>query len=224
MNALNCIYDNLGEIISSIIQASGAIIAALIAAQYAKKIVEDIKFRTYSDDPDDVCHVLKKSKNDILIITVIGDHLLKATEKTLKRKLKSGIHVRYLLLSSDKFLEAEEYLHGSNAKSINVHNRTLRTLQNLQREYPDKFELRFFSSYMTASYIGIDTCSYSINGNTLISPFIRIMLYQYHVNADDSILWSIYEKTNKKQYDIIASSMIDMWNNATIKQIKNVNI
>lgn len=209
--------DNWSAIISAVIQAAGTIAAALIAALWANRIVKGIKFHSYSDAPGNIHSVLKKARSDIFIITAVGDNLLKISERTLDRCLRSGIHVRFLLLNLDRFHEVENYLHGKCAKDERAFSGVLETLSRLQQKYPDGLEIRLFSGYMTASYIGIDTCLDPRRDPALFSPFIQVMLYQYRVRAHDSPIFYYYEKTDKDQYDLTADSMRTMWEDAGVR-------
>lgn len=209
--------DHGAMIISAIIQAAGAIAAALIAAVYAKRIVKSFRFHSYSDSPENIVKILKKARSDIFIITVVGDKLLSASEKEIARCLRRGIRVRYLLLDPVRFHEMESYMHGKNAKEIQIFYNAIKSLSRLQNEYPSLLEVRFFSSHMTASYICIDSCPDPSRDAALFSPFVQIMLYQYHVHAKKSILLTLHEKTDQDHYDATIRSMQDMWEDAVLR-------
>lgn len=214
---VNGLSDNWTAIISAVIQAVGTIAAALIAALCANRIVKGIKFHSYSDAPDNICSIMKKARSDIFIITAVGDKLLKTTEEVLERRLRSGIHVRYLLLDLNRFHEMETYMHGNAPKGEDIFYNALEALSRLQEKYPDRMEIRLFSRHMTASYVAIDTCPEPGREPALLSPFIQVMMYQYHVHAKNSVLLYFYEKTDKKRYDATADSMKDMWENASAR-------
>lgn len=214
---VNQLSDNWSTIVGSIIQALGAVAAAGIAAFWANRIARGFKFHTYSDAPDNICTILKKARSDIFIVTAVGNKLLRTIEHTLEQKLKDGIHVRYLLLDVNRFHEMEKYLHGNHAKSEDIRNEALDILARLKRKYPDRLEIRFFQYYMTASYIGIDTCPDPARERALLTPFVQIMLYQYRIHAKSSVILYFYEKTDKKYYDATADSMKDMWEDAAAR-------
>lgn len=208
---------NWSTIISALIQAAGAIAAALIAALCANKIVKGINFHSYSDAPNDICSILKKARSDIFIITAVGNKLLKTTASVMEQRLRAGIHVRYLLLDVNRFHEMEKYLHGGQAKGEDIFYDALETLCRLRQKYPDRLEIRLFSGYMTASYVAIDTCPPPTRDPALLSPFIQVMLYQYHIHAKNSVLLYFYEKTDKNYYYATADSMKDMWEDAAVR-------
>lgn len=211
------------EIISAVIQALGTITAALIAALWANRIVNGIKLRSYSDAPDNIRSVLKKARSDIFIITAVGDNLLKTVERDLAQRLRSGIHVRFLLLDLNRFHEIEKYLHGKNPKDEEIFYTVLKTLCRLQQQFPESLEIRIFPGYMTASYIGIDTCPDASRDRALLSPFIQVLLYQYHISVKNSAILYFYEKTDQRYYDSTVESMRDMWEDAEARLKKRQN-
>lgn len=218
---VNNLLSNWSEIISALIQAAGTITAALVAAYFANRIAKGFKFHTYSDAPQDICAIMRKARSDIFIITAVGDKLLDVTEKTLEKKLRAGVYVRYMMLSADRFYEMENYMHGCNAKSEDIRNKALAILIRLKEKYPDFLEVRFSSQYMTASCIGIDTCPTLSREKALLTPFIQIMIYQYHISAKDSIILYFHEKTDKKYYEATVKSMRDMWESASMRMAWN---
>lgn len=214
---VNNLSDNWSTILSAVIQATGTIAAAVIAAWWANRIVKGIQFHTYSNAPENICSIMKKARSDIFIITAVGNKLLKTTEKVLEQRLQSGIHVRYMLLDLNRFHEMEEYLHGELAKSEGIFYDALESLSRLQQKYPDRLEIRLFPGYLTASYVGIDTCPDPAREPALLSPFIQVMLYQYRVHAKNSVILYFHEKTDKAYYDATSDSMRDMWEHASAR-------
>lgn len=206
--------DHGATIISAAIQAAGTIAAALIAAFCAKKIVNSFQFHTYPNAPENVLSILEKARSDIFIITAVGDKLMEVSEKVIAKRLRQGIHVRYLLLNSLQFREMERYMHGEDEKRICIYYNTLKKLLALQKKFPGLLEVRYFTSHMTASYIGIDTCPNSKRDTALFSPFIQVMMYQYHIRAKHSVLFYLHEKTDRVCYDTTIRSMRDMWEDA----------
>lgn len=210
----NGLSDHGAMIISAVIQAAGTIAAALIAAFCAKRIARNFQFHTYSNAPEKVRTILRKARSDIFIITAVGDKLLEVSEKVIAQRLRQGIRVRYLLLELSQFRKMEQYMHGENKKEVRIYFNTLEKLFDLQKKYPSLMEVRFFASHMTASYIGIDTCPSSARDSDLLSPFVQVMMYQYHTRAKDSVLFYFHEKTNKIPYSFTTRSMRDMWEDA----------
>lgn len=214
---VNDLSSNWSTIVSALIQAVGTIIAALIAAYFANRIAKGFKFHTYSEAPQDICTIMQKARSDIFIIAAVGDKLLEVTEKTLEKKLQDGVRVRYMMLDISKFHEMEKYMHGSHAKSEDIRTNALAILIRLQEKYPDSLEVRFCSQYMTASYIGIDTCPDPSREKAFLTPFIQVMIYQYHIHAKNSIILYLHETTDKKYYEATVNSMRDMWEDACIR-------
>lgn len=212
--------DHWSTIASACIQAFGTIAAALIAALLAKRIVKGFQYRSYSDAPNDIRSILGKARSDIFIITAVGNKLLKTVEDVLEQRLRAGIHVRFMLLALDQFHVSENYLHGSSAKSEDIFFYSLETLSRLQRKYPDGLEIRLFPRHMSASYIGIDTSPAPSRDPALFSPFVQVMLYQYRVRAQNSVILSFYEKTDQHYYDLAVDSMRNMWEDACAR-LKN---
>lgn len=213
---VNDLSSNWSEIVSALIQAAGTIIAALVAAYCANRIVKGLNFHTYSDAPQDVCTIMQKARSDIFIITAVGDKLLNVTEKTLEKKLQDGVHVRYMMLDISRFHEMEKYMHGNHAKSEDIRNKALAVLARLQKKHPNNLEIRFCHQHMTVSCIGIDTCPNPSREKALFTPLIQVMIYQYHIKAKDSVILYFHEKTDKKYYEATINSMRDMWEDASI--------
>lgn len=216
---VNNLSSNLGEIVSALIQAAGAITAAVIAAYYANRIAKGFKFHTYAEAPQDICTIMRKARSDIFIITAVGDNLLEVTEKTLEKKLRAGVYVRYMMLDVDRFHEMEKYMHGPDAKDGEIRDKALEILTRLKEKYPDSLEVRFSSQYMTASCIGIDTCPDPSREKALLTPFIQAVIYQYHVSVKDSFVMYFHERTerDRKYYEATAKSMRDMWEDASMR-------
>lgn len=215
---VNNLSSNLGEIVSALIQAAGAISAAVIAAYFANRIAKGFKFHTYAEGPG-ICTIMRKARSDIFIITAVGNNLLKDTGKTLERKLRAGVYVRYMMLDVNRFHEMENYIHGPDAKDEEIRDKALDILTRLKEKYPDSLEVRFSSQYMTASCIGIDTCPDPSREKALLTPLIQATMYQYHVSVKDSFVIYFHERTerDRKYYEAAVKSMRDMWEDASMR-------
>lgn len=104
---------------SSIIQAGGTIIAAVLGAIitgiFAKGIVKNdvpALVHTYSDKDHDVRKAIKRAKKSIYIVVTIGNHLLKEIEDDLRACLRKGINVYFLMHNEEKAHELKEYING----------------------------------------------------------------------------------------------------------------
>ena len=201
------------SIFSASIQALGGILAALITVLLARRIVkEDINphFQTYSDKSHDVRDVLQNAQNDIFIAAEIGDKLLNSYIDDIEKKLKNGIHVRYLLLDKYEYQKMERYLHNDRPKGANVYNEVMQKLLTLMKAYPELLEVRVFQSFITASYIGIDIWPKCI----LLNSGIQIMIYQYNVGAKSSPITYVCPKSDRDSYNTTVKSIKTMWKDA----------
>lgn len=200
------------EIIASIIQAFGTVIAAFVAALFAQKIVrKEIRpyFHSYADKNHDLSDITMKAQSDIFIVAAVGDRLLKRYRSELERNLKSGIQVRYLLLDKSGFQKQENYLNGVDVDE-QIYNDVLRELKELKEKYPQLLEVRIFHGFLTASYIGVDIWPDPLKGS-LPNQVIQVMLYQYLVHAENSPITYLSLETDKEHYTSTVNSIKSMW-------------
>lgn len=218
-NVIHLIDFTNPEIVSAFIQSGGVIIAAVIAAFFAKNIVnETVKplFLSYSDKSQELRNLTQNAVNDIFVIVAIGNRLLDKYLFEFECKLDAGIRFRYLLLDRQRYKELALYMHGEindddNAEYVQV----LQTLLKLQAKYPGLVEIRIFHGFMPASYIGIDTCPEMAKSHILSSSVIQTMLYQYRVPAKNSPITCISPKSDEKCYRSTVSCMKEMWKDAS---------
>lgn len=199
-----------GVIWGAVIEAIGVVVAAFISVKYAGKIVMkgiNSYFLSYSDKSFSHRNVVREAKHDVFIVTGVGNNFLKEYKYDIEDKLKSGLHVRYILLDQGRFKEMERYLHGDLAKDISIHNEVVAKLKCFQKRYPTLFEFRYFHGYMTASYICADIWPSIIQD----SGWIQIMLYQYNVRPKSSPIVSINPKSDEKGFIATVNSINDMW-------------
>lgn len=204
-------------LVSAIIQAVGTIIAALIAALAARRIIKDVRplFHSYSDPSHDLRDITQKAESDVFIIAAVGDRLLGKYQSEFERLLQNGIRIRYLLLDTQRFHELERYMHGHPVSEEIYHN-VLNTLSHLHEKYPHHFYARIFHDLMPASYIGVDVWPNPLlSFSFLPSSVIQTMLYQYHIPAEDLPITYLSPKTNKQHFKATVSSMKEMWVSAT---------
>lgn len=205
------------SIVCSIIEASGTIIAAVVAALIAKGIVKkDIQPFIQSYSYHNLLELIEKAQYNIVIITAVGDNLMHKFEDDIEARLKEGVQVRYLLLDPEQYEKMEAYMHGSLAKSENVHTDTVKKLQRLTNEYGSRFQFRTSSIPMSASYIGIDL-PFDL-GTSSVSPdsMIQVMQYQYMTSAKDCPVTYLSLKRDRKIFNNTVSSMQKMWQEAEI--------
>ena len=193
-------------ILSAIIQAAGTVLAAFIAGGFIKKSV-DSYFLSYSDKSFQRQNVIKEAQSDIFIAVGVGNNFFKEYGDDIEDKLKSGLHVRYMLLDQGRFNELEWYLHGNFAKDISVHTAKAAKLTQLKEKYPTLFEFRFFHEYMTASYICADIWP-SLSQK---SGLIQIMLYQYTIRPRLSPIMYINPEAQGERFVATVNSLKNMW-------------
>lgn len=197
-------------ILPAVIQAAGTVFAAYITVNKAGKIVKksmDSYFHSYTDKSFHRRNVLEGAKSDIFIATGIGNNFIEHYGDEIERKLRSGLHVRYMLLDQSRFNEMEWYLHGDFAKDSSIHRAMRENLKALQEKYPSLFELRFFHGYMTVSYICADIWPNMVQNSGLI----QIMLYQFNVRPKHSPIMYIDPRANEKGFITTVNSIKDMW-------------
>lgn len=202
------------NIICAIIQAMGTILAAIVAAFFAKTIVKkDIKpiLQSYSDKSHDLRKMIEKARHNIVIVVAAGDKLLSKYEDTIKEKLDSRVHVYYLFLERQKFLEMAQYMQGKAVEDTSDYDRAKHILNRLHAEYEDCVRARVFPYFMAASYIGIDIPFESEQGYVFTESVIQTMLYQYRVMAKDDPITYISLKKNERHYNTTIQSIKNMW-------------
>lgn len=204
------------DIIAAIIESCGVIVAALIAAIGARKIVKDSvnsRFRAYTDKTHDVADFLAHSQNDVFIVVMVGNKFLKKYKNTLIKLLNRGIHIRYLLLTERKLKDAERYMNGEDV-DIAFRRNVLTDISELNKKYKGLFEYREFDSNMTASYICTDIMPFPPDTQFSASAAIQIMLYQYKTPAGASPITYISAKTDEKEFTTTVNCIKQMWNDA----------
>lgn len=205
------------NIICSLIEASGAIIAAVSAALIAKEIVKkDIKpiFQAYSDSTHDLAKVIETATHNIVIFTAAGDKLLEKYRYTIEERIKCGVSVYYLLLNEQRLLEMERYMHLNDTKDENIYSFVKGQLKELNRDYPGKIQSREFPYFMTASYIGVDIPFGEEQDSHFPDSVIQVMQYQYGRKAKDSPISYLSLKRDKNHFEGTLHSMNEMWNDA----------
>ena len=207
---------NNPTIVSAWIQAIGTVVAALIAALFAHKIVKDNVspyFHSYSDITHDLRDITQKAKSDIFIAVAVGDRLLEKYAFELEERLKAGISIRYLLLDVSRFQELEQYMHGKNI-DVSIHRQVLEILRRWKEKYPTLIDIRIFHDFMSASYIGVDIWPNAANSPVFPSSVIQTMLYQYRIPAAECPITYLSPKSDMKHYKSTVSCIKTMWRDA----------
>lgn len=194
-----------GGIFSAIIAAAGVIIAALIGKKVVKTDIKPL-FKSYSDESHNPTNLINKAKHSIIIVTASGLKLIPRIKSDIEKKLNAGVQIRFLYLTLDEFLRMEKYLHGDKAKGEKHYNLLTDTLRELAQEHKEQFQIRTFSSPMSASYIGID-----ILGKASSNSVIQVMQYQYKIKASDSPIISLYPRRDAEHFDRTVGTIQEMW-------------
>lgn len=210
--------------ISAIIQAIGAIIASAIGALIAtgligklfKKNVIPI-IQTYSAKEHDVRGKLQKAKENIYVVASVGNNLFTDYNNFLRLKLNKKVKLKVLIQDEKSVHEQKKYLKGIDSDLITYEgskdkrDKFLMTLFELQKDFPDKVEIREFPFIFTASYIGIDIERDIFTGVWKDHSLVQIMIYQYGVKSKDSPLTYITPKTHNEVFKRTVKSILDMW-------------
>ena len=210
------------EIISSIIEAAGVIIAAIIATHGAKSIAKETtaKFRSYSDPNLDVQDLLGRAKNDVLLVFMIGDKFFDKYSFYIKRLMRRGITVHCLLLTKEMLLKSEEYISEDSdspdfrEKIRRKYEDTIELIRNLKQEFGQLFDCKESCLMMTASYICIDFFPDPPNVY-LPSSQIQAMIYQYNTKASKMPITYLSPKADENVYLTTHSSILNMWNDSS---------
>lgn len=211
------------EYISSIIEASGAIVAsslsAFIAAGYIGKAFKSNitpQFHTYSDKKHDIHKMLRKAKNNIYIVTSIGDRFLEKYEKRISEYLKKGVQLHFLIQQKTQYYELEHYINANqdftNEFYDFIRKSVLEKLKKFQTEFPNQVEIKEFPFFLSASYIGIDIEEDITTNNWLPHSAIQVMLYQYAVATRMCPITYFSFKDNQELFESTANCILEMWN------------
>ncbi len=132
------------DIISAIIEASGVIIAAVIAALGARRIVKESinsRFYSYADRSHSITDLFAQSQSDIYVVAAIGIRLLENYKQYFVKLLKRGIHIRFLVLDESKLKEVDSFIHGKDVDP-GYRSKVIGELIELKKEYGNLFEVK----------------------------------------------------------------------------------
>lgn len=210
------------EWVSSLIQALGtvvgAIVGALITSGYIKVIYkrnEPAIIRTYSDEDHNAHELMRKATQSIFIVVSIGDHLIEKHLNQMRIYLRKGVKLRFLIHNEVRYYELENYINADvdlnreNYKKIR--NDTLEKLQRLKQDFPKQVEIRIFCSYLTASYIGIDIGKDETFNEWNSNSTVQMMVYQYGVKTKNNPITYFSFENNRKMFQSTVESILNMW-------------
>lgn len=106
---LSAVWDSCKEhgsdIVCSIIETTGVIVAARIGVGGLKKIAKDrfdTYFTSFSSKNHDLERILNRAEKEITIIVVYGDNLLETYKPLLADRLEQDVKINFLMLTKDK--------------------------------------------------------------------------------------------------------------------------
>lgn len=209
------------EITSSIIEAAGTVLAAIIGVGWIGKIVNRnvaTNFFNYSNKKHNLNRLMRRAKNSITIVVAYGDNLLDTYESNIEAYLKHGIQVQYLMLSKKRAFEIDKEFYNMDEESIaEAIKKVLDSLERLSGKY-NNIEIREIDTFLTASYIGIDIDE-DINEQWKSNSIVQLMLYQFHIETPQAPITYFSPKHNLLQFKNTVKSIQDMWLSG-----KNLNI
>ena len=220
--------------VSSIIEAGGTIIAAIsgaiITGLFARGIVKNdvpALIHTYSDKSHDVRKVIRRAKTSIYIVVTIGNHLLNEIEKDLRASLKKGINVYFLMHNEEKGHELKEYINSCEVDikyTKDKINEVYTILRRLKKGRPSgRIVVKSSSLNFTASYVAIDIENAIYGGKIPPHALIQIMLYQYGVQAADSLLDCLSPRKDQEEvFRNTAKCISDMWREGKPINLDNI--
>lgn len=207
MNGISTILQIPEQVTVAIIEALGTITAALLASNYLLQLLKKSTYFThYADRTHNVRYLLCKAKINIYFIAACGNGFLSKHRKRLENYMRNGKTINFLLLDKNNYSIMMQYVNGSNKTDWEPLIYSLTILIELKRKYRDKINIRVLNGLLTASYIGVDIGEeYKSNGE------IQIMIYQYNTHTKDSLITRIQKNRNKKEYENVANSILDIW-------------
>ena len=204
------------SILSAIIGALGTVIAALIGAGYIGNTINKTArqfFFNYSDRAHDLHDVLKKATSSIIIIANCGDRLLQTYSSKLRKYMRNGVPIKYVLIDYKHFAIMDNYT--ANTNSYEPLEASIKELIQLKTEYPSNLNVRIFDSILTSSYIGVDIEKNPVTNSWPKSAMLQIMPYHYHVEPKQSPATFLTPK-DAEHFRCIANCMEDIWNSSRI--------
>lgn len=192
-----------------------ALAAAACAGQLAKKYVSN-SYRSFSDKEHELKDILRTAKHDVYFVVLVGDNMLSKYQDTIRKLLRRGITVNYLLSDLPHCNQIENYVSAPDWKEEKWRSIS-ELLFQIKKEYPKEFHIRVFDNLITTSYIGIDIESNQISNCWLPSSLIHIMPYQYNIQTKKSPIFHIAPKQGSetsKEFNATTDCIFAMWENA----------
>lgn len=209
----SCI-ENGSDIVCSIIETIGVIVAARIGVGGLKKIAKDrfdTYFTSFSSKNHDLGRILNRAEKEITIVVAYGDNLLEEYDQLLASCLKQGIKINFLMLNKEKARQmAEAYYQDTDEKFKRDYKKSLDYLKSLS-EFGN-FKVRIYDLPLSASYIAID-CGIE-GGRKLQNALIQVMVYQYMVETPKAPITYLSHETPDGIFESTIDSIKKMWDAA----------
>ena len=214
---LSAVWDSCKEhgsdIVCSIIETTGVIVAARIGVGGLKKIAKDrfdTYFTSFSSKNHDLARILNRAEKEITIIVVYGDNLLETYKPLLADRLEQGIKINFLMLTKEKAQQmTKDYYNDSDEKFKSCYKKSLEYLKSLSKS--DNFEVKLCKLPLSASYIAID-CGIE-NTRRMRDALIQIMVYQYGVKTPKAPITYLSHRTPDDILKSTIDSLRNMWSN-----------
>ena len=212
---LSAVWDSCKEhgsdIVCSIIETAGVIVAARIGVGGLKKIAKDrfdTYFTSFSSKNHDLERILNRAEKEITIIVVYGDNLLETYKPLLADRLEQGIKINFLMLTKEKAQQmTKDYYNDSDEKFKSCYKKSLDYLKSLSKS--NNFKVKMCELPLSASYIAID-CGIE-NTRRMRDALIQIMVYQYGVKTPEAPITYLSHRTPDDILESTIASLRNMW-------------
>ena len=199
------------DIVCSIIETAGVIVAARIGVGGLKKIAKDrfdTYFTSFSSKNHDLERILNRAEKEITIIVVYGDNLLETYKPLLADRLKQGIKINFLMLTKDKAQQMTK----------DYYKKSLEYLMSLSES--NNFKVRMCELPLSASYIAID-CGIE-NTWRMRDALIQIMVYQYGVKTPKAPITYLSHGTPDDILESTIDSLQNMWSKGREEDLSSI--
>ena len=212
---LSAVWDSCKEhgsdIVCSIIETAGVIVAARIGVGGLKKIAKDrfdTYFTSFSSKNHDLERILNRAEKEITIIVVYGDNLLETYKPLLADRLEQGIKINFLMLTKEKAQQmTKDYYNDSDEKFKSCYKKSLEYLKSLSKS--NNFKVKMCELPLSASYIAID-CGIE-NTRRMRDALIQIMVYQYGDKTPKAPITYLSHRTPDDILESTIASLRNMW-------------
>lgn len=205
----------LSDILVALIGAGSVIAAACIGIRGARKIVKErhAYFTSFSSKGHDLGRFLMQAKEEITIVVIYGDQLLKNYGNLLENLLIQGIRINFLMLESKtafdmskQYFGEEEYQYKPGAENAVDRLKKIKA-KNIENK---KLTIKTWSQRLSASYIAID-CGIEEDQQPKDTAEIHVMLYQYKTPTEKAPLTYMSKDGDASAFEHTVASLKQMW-------------